>query len=262
MIISKLQGGLGNQLFQWAFGRNLSNINNVPLYLDSNFYRLSIQGVTKRAFSLDKFPYLNYTLTDSLEDNGKQFLRFSEPSNFTNLNYNLNYNYYLEGYFQSEKYFIESSDLIKKDLRPSNENLDRLVTKYPIDKNDISIHIRRTDYIASNGYHPVQSIEYYKQAIEIIGDYDNIFVFSDDINWCKENLKFDNMIFIDGNDDVEDLWIMSLCKNNVIANSSFSWWGAWLNNNKDKKVIAPSNWFGNHLGLNTSDIIPESWLII
>ena len=140
--------------------------------------------------------------------------------------------------------------------------MKKLKKKYPIDENNISIHIRRTDYVTSNGYHPVQSIEYYKQAIEIIGDYDNIFVFSDDINWCKENLKFDNMIFVDGNDDVEDMWLMSICNHNVIANSSFSWWGAWLNNNPDKKVIAPNNWFGSQTNLNTNDLIPNTWIKI
>lgn len=260
MIVVKLQGGLGNQLFQWAFGKNMSNLNNIPLYLDSDFYKSDIPGVTKRDFSLNKFPYLNYKLTDVLENNGKQFLRFFEQPFFTKLEYNTSYNYYLDGYFQSEKYFIESSGVIRKELSPTGDNLDKLRKKYPINKNNISIHIRRTDYVTSNGYHPVQSIEYYKQAIEIIGDYDNMFVFSDDINWCKENLKFDNMIFVDGNDDVEDMWLMSICNHNVIANSSFSWWGAWLNNNPDKKVIAPKNWFGQQVNVNTNDMIPENWI--
>jgi hypothetical protein len=262
MIITKLQGGLGNQLFQWAFGRNLANLYNTPLYLETYFYKSDIPGVTKRDFSLNKFPYLNYNLTDNLENNGIQFLRFSEHPFFTNINYNSSYNYYLDGYFQSEKYFIESSDIIRNELSPTIDKLNKLRDKYPIDENNISIHIRRTDYVTSNGYHPVQSIEYYKQATEIIGDYDNIFVFSDDINWCKENLKFDNMIFVDGNDDVEDMWLMSLCNHNVIANSSFSWWGAWLNNNKNKKVIAPKNWFGQHVSVDTENIIPKNWIKI
>ena len=260
MIVTKLQGGIGNQLFQWAFGKNLSNLYNIPLYLETNFYKLNIPDVTKREFSLNKFTQLEYKLID-LKNNRMKFLKFSEQPFFTKLNYKPNYNYYLDGYFQSEKYFIESSDVIRKELEPSVNILNKLRQKYPIDKNNISIHIRRTDYITSNGYHPVQPIEYYKQAIEIIGDYDNIFVFSDDINWCKENLKFNNMIFIDGNDDVEDMWLMSLCKNNVIANSSFSWWGAWLNNNPIKKVVAPKNWFGSGKSVEI-DLIPFSWIKI
>jgi hypothetical protein len=92
--------------------------------------------------------------------------------------------------------------------------------------------------------------------------YDNILVFSDDISWCKDNLKFDKMNFIEGLDNVEDMWLMSLCDNNIIANSSFSWWGAWLNSNFNKKVIAPLHWFGDSANLNTSDIIPTNWIRI
>ena len=96
----------------------------------------------------------------------------------------------------------------------------------------------------------------------MIGDYKNIVVFSDDIPWCKENLIFDNIIFIEGNKDYEDLWLMSLCEHNIIANSSFSWWGAWLNENKNKKVVSPLNWFGQQSNTNQSDIVPESWIKI
>ena len=261
MIVVKLQGGLGNQLFQWAFGKNLSILNNTKLYLDSNFYKVDIPGVTKRVFSLNKFPFLDYNLTDTIESNNKKFLRITEES-FLNIEYDNSYNYYLDGYFQSEKFFIESSDLIKNLLRPSDDVSSMIKCKYSIVDSSISMHIRRTDYVTSNGYHPVQSIEYYKEAIEIIGDYNNIFIFSDDINWCKENLKFDNMVFVDGNDDVEDLWIMSMCNHNIIANSSFSWWGAWLNNNPDKKIIAPKKWFGDSVNINSNEIIPDEWIKI
>jgi Glycosyl transferase family 11 len=108
----------------------------------------------------------------------------------------------------------------------------------------------------------VQTIKYYEDAIDIIGDYEYLLVFSDDIKWCRENLKFNNMIFMETLTDIEDMWIMSLCKNNIIVNSSFSWWGAWLNKNKNKKVIAPSNWFGPRANINSSDIIPEKWIKI
>ena len=101
--------------------------------------------------------------------------------------------------------------------------------------------------------------EYYKNALDIIGGYENLYVFSDDINWCKTNLKFKNMVFVEGNDDVEDLWLMSLCDHNIIANSSFSWWGAWLNINPNKKVISPKRWFGEQTNLSSDDIIPVSW---
>lgn len=262
MIIIKLQGGLGNQMFQWAFGKHLSNKYNVPFYIDANFYKQDIMGVTKRTYSLSKFPNLKSNFIESAVNNGKVFSRFNEPSRFTNLEYNESNNYYLDGYFQSEKYFLESSDLIRSELSPSDEILKKLNLTPFIDSNVVSLHVRRTDYVTSNGYHPVQSIEYYKKALDIIGEYDYIFVFSDDIQWCKDNLTFNNMIFMEGFDDVEDLWLMSMCKNNIIANSSFSWWGAWLNSNTNKKVIAPNNWFGSQTNLIENDIIPNNWIKI
>jgi hypothetical protein len=262
MIITKLQGGLGNQIFQWAFGRHLSNKYNVPFYIDTNFYKQDIMEVTKRSYSLDKFPNLKCNFIEIAVNNGKQLLRFNEPSKFTNLEYNESNNYYLDGYFQSEKYFLESSDLIRNELSPSDEVLKKLNLTPFIDTNVVSLHVRRTDYLTSNGYHPVQSIEYYKKALDIIGEYDHIFVFSDDIQWCKDNLTFNNILFMEGFDDVEDLWLMSMCKNNIIANSSFSWWGAWLNVNPDKKVIAPKKWFGLQTNLNDDDIIPTNWIKI
>ena len=262
MIITKLQGGLGNQMFQWAFGKHLSNKYNVPFYIDANFYKQDIMGVTKRTYSLSKFPNLKSSFIESAVNNGKEFLRFNEPSRFTNLEYNESNNYYLDGYFQSEKYFLESSDLIRSELSPSDEILKKLNLTPFVYSNVVSLHVRRTDYVTSNGYHPVQSIEYYKKALDIIGEYDYIFVFSDDIQWCKDNLTFNNMIFMEGFDDVEDLWLMSMCKNNIIANSSFSWWGAWLNSNPNKKIVAPNNWFGSQTNLNTDNIIPNNWIKI
>jgi hypothetical protein len=260
MIITKLQGGLANQLFQWAYGKSLSEKYNTPLYLDLSSYTQQI-GNTSREYSLVKFPNLNVNLpSDKLVLTNVKKLQ----DNFTynEIKYDDSVDYYLDGYWQSEKYFKEFESVIKEELKPNQDILDKLNKTPFINKNVVSMHIRRTDYTTSNGYHPVQTIDYYKRGLEVIGDYDYIFVFSDDIKWCKENLNFDNMIFIEGLDDVEDLWLMSMCKHNIIANSSFSWWGAWLNSNPDKKVIAPSNWFGERANLNTSDIIPSEWIKI
>jgi len=257
MIICRLQGGLGNQMFQWAFGKSLSKKYNMPLFLDISLYNNQV-GVTKREFSLNKFPNLKYDINIP---NVHKVYRISDNFIFREYNISNQSSYYLDGYWQSEKYFKDIEDIIKEELQPSNESLEKF-SKLPINENNVSIHIRRTDYVTSNGYHPVQSIEYYQKALNIIGEYDNIFVFSDYINWCKTNLTFDNMIFIEGFDDVEDLWLMSLCKNNIIANSSFSWWAAWLNQNPNKKVISPKNWFGKQTNLNDSDIIPETWIKI
>lgn len=261
MIITKLQGGLGNQIFQWAYGKHLSVKYSTPLYLDLSFYKNQL-GVTKRDFSLDKFTNISYDILSNNTNFSFSEKKIKSPKDdfiFKELKYDDKYHYYLNGYWQSEKYFLETEDIIRENLKPNQSTIDKLKEKYKTDKS-VSIHIRRTDYVNSNGYHPVQPINYYEKGLKIIKDYENILVFSDDISWCKKNLKFDNITFVENNDDIEDLWLMSLCDNNIIANSSFSWWGAWLNNNKEKKVIAPLNWFGSRL--NTSDIIPTSWVKI
>jgi hypothetical protein len=172
-------------------------------------------------------------------------------------NFNIGVDIFLNGYWQSEKYFTEFEKIIRKELE-----IDFKLDIPYIDTNSVSLHVRRSDYIDSNGYHPVQSISYYKNAIDYLSDYDHLFIFSDDIQWCKENLKFKNMIFMENFSDIQDMYVMSQCKNNIIANSSFSWWGAWLNNNPKKVVISPSKWFGDHVNINQSDIIPSKWIKI
>ncbi len=261
MIISKIQGGLGNQMFQWAYGKHLSKKYDTDLRLDTNFYNYKLAGTTQREFSLNRFTNISPNTDLKVSIIGPMY-KIDDDFKFKEIPKPVGCNYYLDGYWQSEKYFKESESIIRDDFKPSNEILDKLLKTPLIDTNTISLHIRRTDYVTSNGFHPVQSIDYYKNAVDSIGDYDYIFVFSDDIKWCKDNLNFKNIIFIEGLTDIEDLYLMSLCKNNIIANSSFSWWGAWLNNNIDKKIVAPSKWFGDTANLNTSEIIPESWIKI
>lgn len=257
MIISKLQGGLANQIFQWAFGRSLSEKYNIPLFLDINFYNNQV-GITKREFSLSKFPNLKYEINIP---NIGQIYRISDDFIFREYILSNSDSYYLDGYWQSEKYFKGIEDIIRKELSPTDDIKNRLKSNLT-DSKSVSLHVRRTDYITSNGFHPLQTIKYYEEALNIIGDYDNLFIFSDDIEWCRNNLNFDKSVFMDGFTDIEDIWMMSMCDNNIIANSSFSWWGAWLNNNPNKKVVAPLNWFGHHANLNTSDIIPDNWIKI
>lgn len=256
MIISKLQGGLGNQLFQWAYGKSLAVKYNTSLLLDTSFYS-NQTGNTPRVYELNKFPNLIYQNPDN---EPKETIGVVDDFNYGELLYNENYNYYLNGFWQSEKYFLNASDLIREQLQPTTEIIEKL--KQKINGKSVSLHVRRTDYVTSNGFHPVQTIEYYNKAIETIGDYDQLFVFSDDINWCKENLKYKNILFVENQDNLEDMWLMSLCDHNIIANSSFSWWGAWLNQNKDKIVIAPKNWFGSQSNLNDLDITPVNWIKI
>ena len=256
MIVSKLQGGLGNQIFQWAYGLSLSLKNNTDHFLDIGFYG-NQNGVTPREYSLNRFPNMPIKIFGGFEKNS---IRIHDSFHFSELNYDHNLDYYLDGYWQSEKYFIDFSSIIKERLSPDNDVYDKL--KKLISKNSISIHVRRTDYLSSNGFHPVQEIDYYKRSLEEIGNYDNVYIFSDDINWCKQNLNFSNSNYVDGFSDLESIWMMSMCDHNVIANSSFSWWGAWMNNNPNKIVIAPQKWFGSHANLNTSDIVPKNWKLM
>lgn len=269
MIITRLQGGLANQIFQWAYGKYLSEKYNTPLYLDINSYNFQAVGDTIRNFALSKFPNLKYriipsnNINDFLVEKEKTKLKvIKDKFEFDLFEYEDYTNYYLDGFWQSDIFFKDIENIIKKELNPSDETKEKL-NKIPfIDKNNISLHIRRTDYATSKGYHPVQDIDYYMESIEKIGKYDYLFIFSDDIKWCKDNFKFNNMIFIEGFDDVEDIWIMSMCKNNIIANSSFSWWGAWLNENPNKKVVAPKKWFGEIANLRDDKIVPDNWIRI
>jgi hypothetical protein len=257
MVITKIQGGLGNQLFQWAYGRSIELETNLVNYLDTNFYNYD----NHRKFELNQFLNIKYnTVIPKLDK--VTIYKIDDDFNYKKHILLKDSCYYLDGYWQSEKYFKEYRNIILKELEPSDVLLSKLSKTPLIDTNTTSIHIRRTDYITSNGVHPVKSIKYYQDALDIIGDYDYLFIFSDDIQWCKDNLKFNNMIFMDGLTNIEDLYLMSMCKNNIIANSSFSWWAAWLNKNIDKKVIAPLNWFGSQTNINDSDIIPESWIKI
>lgn len=265
MILTKIQGGLGNQMFQWAFGRSLGLEKNTYMHLDVDGYN-NQQGITKRKFELGLFKNLKYQLCNKKEltASDKYWAVLKDDFNYLNTLAaveNLeNYNIYLDGYWQSEYYFQKYKDVIYSDFSPSFDEI--IKCKAAIEPDSVSIHIRRTDYVASNGYHPVQPISYFSYGIEAIGDYNKLYVFSDEIDWCKTNLKFDRMVFVEGRSSIEDMRLMSFCKHNIISNSSFSWWAAWLNQNPYKKIVAPKNWFGAQANLNASDIVPAEWITI
>jgi len=168
----------------------------------------------------------------------------------------------LWGYWQSEKYFKDFESEIKDLFSPTDEIVDYINSKYgDILENSVSIHSRRGDYLVKPQYHPTCGMEYYNSAISHFGHRKNFLVFGDDLNWLIDN--FDDNFHIIQETDVIDLYIMSMCTDNIIANSTFSWWGAWLNSNEDKKVIAPKQWFGSAAsGHNTKDLIPNSWITI
>jgi hypothetical protein len=263
MIYCKLKGGLGNLLFQVAGALSIAEQNNTNV----SFYNLQ-----------EQLNYLN--LDNNYNPNLKHANEYSflfenlittPPTNFRKLDYPFNFcdkglidDVIIEGFFQSEKYFLNIRErLIKQFKEPLL--IEKLVDeKYSqLNERVTSIHIRRGDYLKNTNYHPIQPIEYYTKAIELVKDItDYFFIFSDDIDWCKNNLIGDNFIYIDGECDYIDLFLMARCKNNIIANSSFSWWGAWLNKNENKIVIAPHLWFGPMIGENITDLIPEKWVKI
>jgi hypothetical protein len=254
-ITTKLMGGLGNYLFQIAaaYSYSVKTNNNFILDVsDSHIVHINPNEYKNTIFS--KLVFNNESL---------QYDVYNEPNfNFTELPL-FNNNTKIVGYFQSEKYFSDIKNEIYN-LFINKEIINELKIKYKeIISDDIcSIHVRRGDYLKLSDYHSMIPISYYKTATDFIGIEKKYIIFSDDIDWCKTAFSFlPNKTFISGNHDYEDLYLMSLCPKNIIANSSFSWWGAWLNQASDKIVISPKNWFGKlNLHHNTNDLYCDSWI--
>lgn len=158
----------------------------------------------------------------------------------------------LNGYFQSYLYFDHHRSTIKRLLTP-NYNLER--------SSAVSIHVRRTDYLNFPNHHNNLTMNYYKEAMELCPS-ERYLVFSDDIEWCRNNFKGEKFEFVQNNHECYDLKLMSMCSGNIVANSSFSWWAAYLNDTMDKKIIAPSRWFGPALPHDTKDLCPPEWIRI
>lgn len=253
MITTKLMGGLGNYLFQIAVTYSLAIDNHDIAMFDFN---KSVQ-VHK---NINQYSANIFSRVLIGEPDIKS--RYFEPNfSFDKLEYMNNTQY--NGYFQSEKYFKHNRSEILK-LFTATDEIDEYITKKYgelLNNKTCSIHVRRGDYLTLSDYHPVCDITYYNEAMNIISDNCEIFlVFSDDIKWCKENFIGDNFIFITDETDIIDLYLMSRCNHNIIANSSFSWWGAWLNTNKNNIVVAPKQWFGISKPLDTSNIYCENWI--
>ncbi len=167
----------------------------------------------------------------------------------------------LRGYFQSELYFKDCSDEIRRILKFRDFVLSESDSFGKIVENSTCIHVRRGDYVTSPNHHPVQTIEYYKKAIDLIGN-STYYVFSDDPGWCRKNIMplNEDMIFIDVQNPYVSLCLMSKCKNHIIANSSLSWWAAWLGKKEGQIVFSPLNWFGPSLSSNdTIDLYCDGW---
>ena len=255
----RLKGGLGNQLFQIAAAKSLALSKGGDLTIDMN----NVGAPSELSHNKPQF-YL-----DNIFRNIKVEPKAAEAELYNESHYHFQElpkwdNICLHGYFQSEKYFKEHESEIRTMLKADQKTEEHLQSKYGeiLSKdNTVSLHVRRGDYIGKEQFHPIIDKGYYEQAIEKHSGA-TFLVFSDDISWCKDNLpEGPEYVFVEGNKDYEDLYLMSKCAHNIIANSSFSWWGAWLNENKDKQVTAPSIWFGPALlpSHDLKDLLPDEW---
>lgn len=269
MIIVRLIGGLGNQMFQYAIGRFAAKTNNTILKLDlSEFDTYKLHQYSLNHFQIVENIATKYDLQEAIEFREKNF---HLDGNFESIGDGM----LLKGYWQSEKYFVNISDVIRNDfqLKSIISRKGREISVLIKNTNSVSLHIRRCDYI--RGSYPDQILDvlsnhYYLKALKALDAEEKdlrFFIFSDDPQWVRKNFKIKHpVVHVDHNTAVtnyEDIYLMSLCKHNIIANSSFSWWGAWLNNNPTKKVFAPKQWFNkNAKNIDSNDIVPASWISI
>lgn len=254
-------GRLGNQMFQIASTIGISLENG----LDYGFNPW-VCKYTKINFN----DYIKKPLK-SLNLNNNPIVDISERNfGYSPILLEQSKNYRLHGYFQSEKYFKKHKEHIYNVFELSEDHMKNILEKYKnILTNSCSLHIRRGDYIGLQSRHTLIGLDYYINSLnKIYGDNiggANLLIFSDDIEWCKKNINIEgaNIHFIQGNVSIIDMYLISLCDNNIIANSSFSWWGAWLNKNDSKTVVAPKNWFGPHNShLPTKDLFCEGWIVL
>ena len=287
LIIVRIWEGLGNQLFQYAYARALKEQGkNVALDLDKTYseafgqyknndvrtnavqnYRITLPAADVRTFG--KYDFIlqdtfGRRLKCSLAKKGIGKYAFHEETvqHYQEASANVRANTYVKGWFQSEKYFADIRPILLEELLPKelpvfSEEVRELLR----DEQCVSIHFRRGDYVR---IHHELNIAYFHQAVEEIRrkyDHPKFLIFSDDVDWVLRNLRIDEKCISANPDNVlkdyEELYLMSLCKSNIISNSTFSWWGAWLNRNPDKTVIAPKLWLEGQEG-----ILPPSFTVI
>ena len=263
-IIVQLLGGLGNQLFQYAMGRCLAERNRAVLKLDITAF----QDYTLRSYALQHFNVAvefatpkEVAASSAIVEKGHDFngdtLSILPPA-------------FLTGYWQSEKYFKEIEPILRKELtlKEPLEGEDLKVARAIESCESVSLHVRRGDYVTNshtNQFHGTCSLAYYRKCLALLRQSVRdpaLFVFSDDPQWVADNMKFDlPATYVNHNPPEKhyaDLRLMGLCRHNILANSSFSWWGAWLNANPSKRVYAPLRWYADYR-IKTPDLIPPGW---
>lgn len=278
MVIIKMMGGLGNQMFQYALYKAFEQ-KHTDVYADLLWYRNKSVKFELYNFGIEinlaSEKYIN-RFSDCQLDFVSRLRRkiFGKRKSFVLEKYDSCYesdilrldNVYLSGYWQTDKYFssIREKLLEDFDFELANSQVSEWEDKIK-NKNSVSIHIRRGDYLQGKLYGGICTSLYYAKAIEYIKmkvPNARFFVFSDDVEWVKQQEEFKGFVVVDRNEQttaISDMYLMSLCKYNIIANSSFSWWAAWLNKNEQKIVIAPQHWLN---GKSTPDIWCEEWIRI
>ncbi|NTU98575.1 alpha-1,2-fucosyltransferase [Candidatus Falkowbacteria bacterium] len=292
MIIVNIAGGLGNQLFNYAFGRSLSEYYGVPFKLDNSGYGYD----ALRRYSLSHFN-IRENIADAEEvrvlkktDPGRFLSKFNYLSEVIKPKKRRSYireksfafdqrvfdlpmdrDRYFKGRWQSEKYFASIDAIIRSEFSlKQEERSDGFSEMLSLIKNSqsVSLHVRRGDYASdwsTRLVHGICTVQYYKEAVKFLRDQISdpyFFIFTDDAEWAESNLSFigKRRFMVSGKKlkDYEELSLMSECRDHIISNSTFSWWGAWLCANEGKIVVAPKKWFGR-VFINTKDLLPETW---
>lgn len=265
MIVVRILGGLGNQMFQYAYAKALEQKGYVVKLDISPFKKYKLHG----GYHLDKF-HIDVREASSFElirAKSNVFRTFKEKSLLFNESFlQLPKSAYVKGYFQTERYFENVRSILleqfqlKSALSPKAKDFEKEIQSTSI---SCSLHIRRGDYVSNasaQAVHGSASLDYYQKAIDYIQQIEpniQFFIFSDDIDWVKANLTIKNQTYVEVNGlPHEDMYLMSLCSHNITANSSFSWWGAWLNQNDEKVVISPKQWFVT----KENEVACKSWI--
>lgn len=292
MNIIYFKGGLGNQMFQYALYKELESRGRIHNRVNTDWYLNETRGVR---FELNKvFPniHLKYDKKQAFEKRRSWYLKVRKDRDWiAYINYHIPQlciyfnenedgicdkrvfglkNAAINGYWQTEKYFKHVVDILHRDFTFSygEEKLQKWKERLLTDNNSVAIHIRRGDYLENaNIFGNLSESMYYKKAIDFIKtkiSHPNYIFFSNDIPWVKDNYFFENAVYIEKNmfDNYQswyDMCLMSCCTHNIIANSSFSWWGSWLSDKNKKIVIAPREWI---IGKKTSDIWCDNWVLI
>lgn len=269
IVTAAISGGLGNQMFQYAAARALALRSGAEVRLDLSFYRRR----RHRQFELSAFPIV---ATEAAHagvwariGGSRPAPRYREPGHrFDPTLLELAVPVVLEGYFQSARYFEGSAETIRRELAPSaaEDSESLAIAQAMRDANSAALHVRRGDYVSNaraNATHGTCSVDYYRRAMEQLPGNGTVFVFSDDIDWARANLPDVRRLVFVGKiaprSGLADLWLMTLAQHHIVANSSFSWWGAWLAEPGRGTTFAPARWFAD-TALDDTDMVPSEWV--